>query len=1270
MGSDQLEPLKVGFPDQSKFNRVRDALWKRSPSATIMVGAGFSKNAEIVKSGTSSAPSWTELTEAMCERLYPLVGDGYRESAIAASAEKSGALRYAQEYETAFGRTDLHSFLRTNVRDDHMRPGEMHRRLLRLPWRDVFSTNWDTLLERTCSDIPERSYSILRNTDEIPLAASPRIIKLHGSLDGHFPLIFTEEDYRTYPGRFAPFVNTVQQSMMESVFCLLGFSGDDPNFLHWSGWVRDNLQVSAPKIYLAGWLELSEHRRGMLEARNVIPIDLARHPQAKGWPKALRHQRATEWILRSLEGGRPYELADWPSPPRGPTSPTPDFLEPVQRVVPREPRAESKPSPSEAQSADDRATAVRMLLDVWSHNRRETYPGWLAAPSAVRSKMWSTNETAHAILGALPELTTIERLNAIREIMWRRQIQLEPLSLVEATSAKLEQEAQEVLNCIDCVNQKVDGEELREADWPMLREAWIEVGLDLVWASRLRFDEEEFNARVAAIVTFQDENYEVRHRICHERSLWAIFSLDYASLDELLNDWDVKTADPIWMMRKAALLFEIGKDKEAERLNSSALERTRQSSGDDEDVSMLSMESWALYCAGATLSHEEFWYASIEWRHRWDQLTPLKCNAPLEMRHYAEAIKGEGKPGRGKPFDLGNVWREGFSFSNSEYRRWVASHRAVRLPEIVGLPPTVRGRIVAGEILELAAQQLVPHEAELSARIVLRAARHEANGTLNVVLSRTNIAVMPVTSVGRLARTCISAIEYILPRIGAAYTPRYWPERLAVLMEALSRFLLRLEASDVGEIFNKAIGWYGDNLVSRDILLADPMRNLLSRSWESLAIGLRREKIMEVLGAPLVDLDGFSAGMAGAYRYPDPCVVLDKHPRLEVERTPETENQWREVVGLLVRGLRTEGEARKRAVIRLSRFVELKVATEPELAELAQALWEEGGRIPDGLPAGAEVFDWVFMVLPEPTPGLADERFRAKWLDPEAIDGVNAQPTDRILWEVGGAIDNLEALGVRFSLSEEERGHLAEVVRRWVLEPIPVPLQLSGEASPMFADHAGEDVRKAIAGLQYLLLEVEISVQCGDALLEKSQKLNLTQVPARALSVGLMRVLPERSEDVLHALRTGLASDDPKTAQDAVVALQFWLEASSRDDQLVPAPIDLFQEVGVIIFTRRKAALVQALRVAKWIMDKGNVEQRNVLGSLVVQGLGYLFEELRYETARDKDLDVPVLRWGCTNLAVSMAQGDWAEEIAIVRWVENATDDPLPEIRSIGGNLR
>ena len=97
---------------------------------------------------------------------------------------------------------------------------------------------------------------MVRTTEEIPYAARPRIVKLHGTFPAHEPFIFTEEDYRKFPAQFAPFVNLVQQSMMETSFCLLGFSGDDPNFLHWSGWVRDNLTTGAPKIYLVGWLEI------------------------------------------------------------------------------------------------------------------------------------------------------------------------------------------------------------------------------------------------------------------------------------------------------------------------------------------------------------------------------------------------------------------------------------------------------------------------------------------------------------------------------------------------------------------------------------------------------------------------------------------------------------------------------------------------------------------------------------------------------------------------------------------------------------------------------------------------------------------------------------------------------------------------------------------------------------------------------------------------------------------------------------------------------
>ncbi len=253
-------------PDQSHINRVREALWKQPDScASVMVGAGFSCNA--MKAGPDSRPFpiWKEVAEMLCTKLYP-PGDGERlERAKAEASGTSGFLRLAQEYEAAFGRDALHRFIKKMVPDNDLVPDELHIRLLRLPWRDVFTTNWDTLLERARIHVADRAYSVIRTPEALPSAPNPRIVKLHGSFPSHVPFIFTEEDFRKYPKKFAPFVNTVQQAMMETVLLLIGFSGDDPNFLHWSGWVRDNLGKSSPKIYLAGWLDLSPHRRRMLD---------------------------------------------------------------------------------------------------------------------------------------------------------------------------------------------------------------------------------------------------------------------------------------------------------------------------------------------------------------------------------------------------------------------------------------------------------------------------------------------------------------------------------------------------------------------------------------------------------------------------------------------------------------------------------------------------------------------------------------------------------------------------------------------------------------------------------------------------------------------------------------------------------------------------------------------------------------------------------------------------------------------------------------------
>jgi hypothetical protein len=169
-------------PDIANVLKIRDALWRHKGmgSASIIVGAGFSRNADRVSSTARPMPDWAAMARALCQPLYP-TDDARRESALREATGTSGFLRLAQEYQAAFGGSALSDCIRNLVPDLDYRPGDLHRRLLRLPWADVFSTNWDTLLERTCADVLERNYEVVRTVGEIPFAARPRIVKLHGS---------------------------------------------------------------------------------------------------------------------------------------------------------------------------------------------------------------------------------------------------------------------------------------------------------------------------------------------------------------------------------------------------------------------------------------------------------------------------------------------------------------------------------------------------------------------------------------------------------------------------------------------------------------------------------------------------------------------------------------------------------------------------------------------------------------------------------------------------------------------------------------------------------------------------------------------------------------------------------------------------------------------------------------------------------------------------------------------------------------------------------
>ena len=1153
-----------------------------------MVGGGLSRCAVKARPDAGDAPLWYDLATEITKKLYPRNDSEGQPGEPGENSTTGDLLSLAQEYKTAFGRTDLHRFLQQQIRDGDFTPGGVHEQLMRLPWRDVFTTNWDTLLERTGPQVVDRGYNTVVDMDQIPLANRPRIVKLHGSLPAQFPLIFTEEDYRTYPTEFAPFVNTVQQAMMETVFCLIGFSGNDPNFLHWSGWVRDNLGASAPKIYLAGWLDLSPHRRRMLEDRGVVPIDLAHHPEAHTWPEHLRHRYATEWVLHTLERGRPYDVTDWPSPRTEWNSTVPDYLQPVVEVTSGQPQRE--PTRDTQGVSADPQERVRDTLKIWNHNRR-MYPGWLVVPSGEEreSLIWRTNDWEDLIMRALPGMASIERLSAIRELMWRREILLQPIS------SDLESAAESALISIDCHHRTVDGVAESRVEWAEAREAWRTVALTLVTSARLLFDRSLFDKRIESLEPFANDHPDVGHCIRHERCLWAVYSMDFEALEVLLREWRVDDCDPVWMLRKAAMFWESYRNNEAAELVKRALTAIRSVRDDDRSVANASREGWALWSALAVDNVRML-------RKRWDELARLKCDSMLEknfiLRRLSDSIGKKEAPS----FDLETVSSTRLSFSSVQ--PGLEAYRAVRLSEVAGLPPITRhhefaNRVVAADILTLAAGDLASLSQKLAVRLVLRSCNSDTDETLQHVLSRDRVASMPVEEVRKLASECTAIIQFGLTQ--------GWVERIRVAFEVLSRIVLRLDPDSALDIFDKALEYYANrrDRVASHFWLSVPLGNLLRRSWDALPPDHRSSRALDVLGAPIVGIDGFE--IEDESRHPDPgrLLVSNSVPLLS-ERTGGNEERWQAVARLLIRGLNAGGSARRRAAGRLAPLVFHGRLTETELCQVGAALWAEAQTSDEGLPENTPLYDWAFLVLPEPRPGLAKERFCLKWLSAESATLQHSAPTpgdtirvslqdesnnptslENAIWNLGRAFSISAEHGRTFELSAEEREHILDIISIWAKAEAPTyPL-------PFLQHMAAQSTLRALAGLPSILAELEITEPVGEDLYRKLKNLTESGVPAFEPIGELVQKTPDRMSEMVSSLRAGLASDNGRMVTSALSCLVSWPKTSKIADSPVhPPPSDLFREVGLLIAARRKEALSWALQVARLVFDEGTEEHR------------------------------------------------------------------------------
>lgn len=490
-----------------KLNQIRTFLDLRK--ASVMVGAGFSKNAEMGED--VHMKDWGEL----CEDFYTAL---YNTKPSDKDFRLKSALRLAQQIESTMGRAALDEIIKNALPNDSISPGYLHKLLVSLNWRDIFTTNYDSLLEDAAVKA-YRHYNVVTSKDSLIYQPHPRIVKLHGSFPDNRPFIITEEDYRTYPEYFPEFVNTIRQALIETQFCLIGFSGDDPNFLSWLGWFRDimgNQMLPIYMIYVGARPHDSEIK--LLGGRKIEPIiteDISPDPT-----------EAMDFIL-SYVGNKFKEDEKW-----------------------------SGKLPPSSLGKSKLKGSIEVMRKI-----RESYPGWIILPADRIEKDFDDCRSEFPFIGEdYSELGNADKIEFLYEYTWRLQTSFFPYWLENTWYFNA---LQEVLNSYDTIEPK----DKKKID-----------NLSVAFLQILRItDNDEFKDKLQLFRNrISPNNTSLHRKLNYEEAIWDLSHCDFPNLDKILASWDITPDDYRGTLWKSKILMEIDKFDEAAKSLEAALGDARR----------------------------------------------------------------------------------------------------------------------------------------------------------------------------------------------------------------------------------------------------------------------------------------------------------------------------------------------------------------------------------------------------------------------------------------------------------------------------------------------------------------------------------------------------------------------------------------------------------------------------------------------------------------------------------------------------------------------
>ncbi len=1253
---------------------IRKALSNRN--AAVMVGAGFSRNAD----GGENLATWRQLSDALKAELQP----GVKSDAFSPSETST----LAEQYSRAFSPIHLENLIKKCVPDDQITPGFLHSALLELQWADVFTTNYDTLLERAADKLLEVSYFTVNSREDIPQSKTlnrRRIVKLHGSFPSQRPFIFTEEHYRTYPEKFAPFVNLVRQSLLENVFCLIGFSGDDPNFLHWIGWVRDMLDKHTLPIYLFLADEPTLGESKLYEARGVIPVTLPIAADGDRRNYRGRYKQLFSELARPLSDS-PLDWGEFPPPPSN-------------------------------QGIDDTKPDDEYLNELLPHLKamfqyRQSYPGWLLAPHPVRLRMnastqWFRSRIEQNRLRQVLQRSPPHVALAVLELyFWIQGTLLAPLDDAVSLIA---------LDCVEKSKTETNSEplsgliQIKEKFWindpEEFRRIWTAAALGLTTWARQSHRISEYNSLREQIRKEAPADSAVQDRLTYEELLLRLQSADKPAARRILSQWRPKSTDGYTQVLKASLLAEVG-DRTASMLIFEQAIRVlrRQQRSRPNDPALISREAWACLLADLVQRATDFSrliQTSEENKDqreesdikenfdgRIDTLGTRGYSARAELTTALAAMNTEvALPVAERQdvvhFDLG------YYSTNTRHgppsilaKKISASFAWLELIERVGLiPHTKHGTFYAKEMLQAAWWARFADTPARAVGLLLRAHQKDSLAPRDHSLPFHHTGWLSRYEVARLSAPFATSLAGELLRITVADLESRSGTledggAIAFNIEAFSRLAIRVQdTSTLRDWSHSLLQLFSNVSFQSSRLTWQPTGVALRRLLEALAPEEQAEFFYLACGAPLAPPDGLMEHHINEWLdffelLKSVTRKLPRNARLDwssafndllnncknAQRSDISRVAWRRL-----EVLRNVGLLKSEEQLVVSKLLWKDDATKnwpsiPGLSPACTLSWP--------IPASGARADFVNRVLAPPF-----RPFSGGYMQLTLRDGKRS-------YGIGGADQVLSHLNFALRQKAPSQTQLAKLVaniENWVDEEradLSVDMTNSSEVYielRKISEHLDDILSHCVAVL------AAMKKPNAEKLLVRLGKLegNMSWLPSPLLKLNVALINSGRKatssfEDAVREMVRLFSATSSKSPVSIAELAAIFLSSSSRRNQTSSALV--FEAAVACVYSRRMPGLQNGLETLGRLTSEAwaiflTEKSRLLLDIALVE----LHEELSYDLPIRqnglKDESIPLLRYETARLAFVLTSAG-IRCAGAARWVESASTDPLPELRN------